>query len=65
MVLSAVINGLLLPFVLVFVTLLVNDKRLMGEYVNPRGYNYISWATVAAVAALTVFFVATTLFPLS
>ncbi|NTU42645.1 MAG: Nramp family divalent metal transporter [Nitrospirales bacterium] len=65
MVLSAVVNGLLLPFVLIFVTLLVNNKKLMGEYTNPRGYNYISWATVAAVALLTVFFVVTTIFPVS
>ncbi|MBZ0155583.1 MAG: Nramp family divalent metal transporter [Alphaproteobacteria bacterium] len=63
MVLSAVINGLLLPLVLVFATLLINDRKLMGDYVNPKGYNYISWGTVVAVAVLTLFFIFATVFP--
>lgn len=53
MVLSAVVNGLLLPFVLVCAIFLVNSKKLMGEYVNSRFYNYISWGTVVAVVCLT------------
>jgi Mn2+/Fe2+ NRAMP family transporter len=63
MVLSAVINGLLLPFVLVYVTLLINDRRLMGDYVNPKSYNYISWGTVIAVAVLTLCYVIAMIFP--
>ena len=63
MVLSAVVNGLLLPFVLVFVIMLINNPKIMGEYVNSRGYNAISWATVVTVAALTVLFVFSTVFP--
>jgi NRAMP (natural resistance-associated macrophage protein)-like metal ion transporter len=65
MVLSAVLNGLLLPFVLVFATLLINNKGLMGEYTNPKSYNYISWGTVVTVAVLTIFFVVATIFPLA
>lgn len=65
MVLSAVINGLLLPFVLIFATLLINNKSLMGEYTNPKSYNYISWGTVVAVAVLTIFYVVATIFPLA
>lgn len=64
MVLSAVVNGLLLPFVLVFALLLVNNKKLMGEYVNPRSYNYISWGTIAAIILLTGFMIITTLAPM-
>lgn len=64
MVLSAVVNGLLLPFVLVFALLLVNDKNLMGDYINPRSYNYISWSTVVVIIALTAFLVVATLAPL-
>lgn len=64
MVLSAVVNGLLLPFVLIYALLLVNNKQLMGEYVNPRSYNYISWGTVAAIILLTGFMIITTLVPL-
>ncbi|MFO0754393.1 MAG: Nramp family divalent metal transporter [Thermodesulfovibrionales bacterium] len=63
MVLSAIINGLLLPFVLVFATLLINDRKIMGAYVNPKGYNYISWGTVVAVAVLTLCFVVAMVFP--
>ncbi len=64
MVLSAVINGLLLPFVLVFALLLVNNKKLMGEYTNSRTYNYISWATIVTIIILTSFLVVTTFIPL-
>src|SRR5262245_1033663 len=54
MVLSQVVNGILLPFVLVFVILLINDKELMGSYVNSRWYNDVSWITVAVMIALTI-----------
>jgi Mn2+/Fe2+ NRAMP family transporter len=54
MVLSQVANGILLPFVLVFVILLVNDRELMGRYVNSRWYNAVSWGTVGTMIALTV-----------
>lgn len=63
MVLSAFVNGLLLPFVLVYALLLVNDKKLMGDYTNPRSYNYISWGTVLAIVGLTVFLIVTYILP--
>jgi Mn2+/Fe2+ NRAMP family transporter len=63
MVLSAVVNGLLLPFVLIYALLLVNNKKLMGDYVNPRSYNYISWGTVIAITLLTGFLIVATIFP--
>jgi Mn2+/Fe2+ NRAMP family transporter len=61
MVFSAVINGLLLPFVLVYAISLVNKKRLMGEYVNSKGYNYISWGTIVTIIVLTVALLVTAL----
>jgi NRAMP (natural resistance-associated macrophage protein)-like metal ion transporter len=64
MVLSSVINGLLLPFVLVYALLLVNNRKLMGEYTNSRTFNYISWATVITIIVLTSFLVVTTFMPL-
>jgi Mn2+/Fe2+ NRAMP family transporter len=64
MVLSAVINGLLLPFVLIYALLIVNKKELMGEYINPKSYNYISWGTVITIIILTTFLIVTTLVPL-
>jgi Mn2+/Fe2+ NRAMP family transporter len=63
MVLSAFLNGLLLPFVLIYALLLVNDTKLMGDYTNPRSYNYISWATVLAIVGLTVFLIVVNILP--
>src|SRR6266498_1052242 len=45
MVLSQVANGILLPFVLIFVVLLINDRELMGTYTNSRWYNKIGRAS--------------------
>jgi NRAMP (natural resistance-associated macrophage protein)-like metal ion transporter len=53
-VLSQVMNGFLLPFILIFVLLLVNRKDLMGEYVNTRTYNAVAWATSVAMILLTL-----------
>jgi len=53
MVLSSVLNGILLPFVLVFALKLVNDKKIMGEYINSKKQNLISWATVGVIIVLT------------
>jgi Mn2+/Fe2+ NRAMP family transporter len=54
MVLSQVANGVLLPFVLIFVLLLINDRELMGKYTNSRWYNVVSWTTVGIMIALTM-----------
>ena len=54
MVLSQIVNGILLPFVLVFVILLINDRELMGSYINSKWYNVVSWFTVAIMIALTI-----------
>ncbi len=51
---SQVINGILLPVVLVFMLVIINDKKVMGEYVNSRVYNYITAATIIVMAALSV-----------
>jgi Mn2+/Fe2+ NRAMP family transporter len=53
-ILSQVINGLVLPFVLVFMLLLVNNKEVMGEYVNSRLYNVVAWMTTVIMVGLTV-----------
>jgi NRAMP (natural resistance-associated macrophage protein)-like metal ion transporter len=53
MILSSLLNGLLLPFVLIFALRLVNDKKIMGEYTNKRSQNFISWSTVVIIIALT------------
>jgi Mn2+/Fe2+ NRAMP family transporter len=57
MVWSQVINGLLLPIVLVFILMLVNDKRIMGEHVNGRIYNVVCWLSVALLTGISVTYV--------
>jgi Mn2+/Fe2+ NRAMP family transporter len=51
---SQVLNGVLLPVVLVLMLLLINRPRLMGTYVNNLAFNAIAWATVVIVGVLTV-----------
>jgi Mn2+/Fe2+ NRAMP family transporter len=52
-VLSQVVNGVVLPFVLIFMLLLINKRELMGEYINSRLFNVVAWATAAIMIALT------------
>lgn len=54
MVLSQVVNGVLLPFVLVFMVRLTNDRELMGEYTNTPLYNVVVWVTVVVMIGLTL-----------
>jgi len=60
---SQVMNGVLLPFILVFMLLLVNRKSLMGSYINGPGYNVVSWATVIVLILLTIMMVVTSFLP--
>src|SRR5664279_3841887 len=52
--LSQVLNGVLLPFVLIFMVLLINKTELMGEWTNSRTFNVVSWATVVIMIGLTL-----------
>ncbi len=54
MILSQVVNGMVLPFVLVFMLLLTNDRELMGDHVNSRAFNAVAWTTVVVMIALTI-----------
>jgi NRAMP (natural resistance-associated macrophage protein)-like metal ion transporter len=46
-----VLNGILLPIILIFILLLINDERLMGELKNTRLYNVLGWGTFATITA--------------
>ncbi len=50
---SQVLNGMLLPVVLVCMILLVNNKKIMGEYVNKPLNNLIGWSAVVILIVLT------------
>jgi len=60
MLLSQATNGLLLPFVLIFMLLLVNNKRLMGEYTNSKTYNILTVFIVIAMIGLSIALIFTT-----
>jgi len=52
--LSQVGNGILLPFILIYMLVIANDKKIMGEYVNTRVFNYIAGATVVIMIGLSI-----------
>jgi len=60
---TQVINGLLLPVILFSILKLVNDRQIMGAYVNNRAYNAGAWLTAIVVTALSVVLIVVTLFP--
>jgi Mn2+/Fe2+ NRAMP family transporter len=56
-----VANGVWLPVVLIFILLLINRRELMGDYVNTRLFNIVSWAVSIVVIILTLVLVYTTI----
>jgi NRAMP (natural resistance-associated macrophage protein)-like metal ion transporter len=60
---TQVINGLLLPFVLFAILKLVNNRELMGTKVNGPIYNLAAWITAIIVTALSVLYIVMTIFP--
>lgn len=53
MFISQVVNGIMLPFTLIPILLTVNNKRLMGTYVNGRLYNIFCWSFVVVVSLMS------------
>jgi len=53
MLLSQEINGILLPFILIFMLVLINDKKIMGHHVNSKLYNIITIFTIISLIVLT------------
>jgi NRAMP (natural resistance-associated macrophage protein)-like metal ion transporter len=51
---SQVINGVLLPIVLIFMVLLINKRDLMKSWVNSRVYNLVVWVTVVVMIGMTL-----------
>lgn len=57
LIFSAVVNGIVAPIIMVFILLISNDKKIMGERTNRPISNIIGWGTtglmaLAGVAAL-------------
>lgn len=54
MMLAQVINGVLLPVLLVFMVLIAGDRHVMGKNANGRIWNALTWFTIIAVVVLTI-----------
>ena len=54
MMLAQVINGVLLPVLLVFMVLIAGDRHVMGRFANGRIWDGLTWFTIIAVVVLTV-----------
>lgn len=54
MLMSQDVNGILLPIILIFVMIIINDKRIMGQYINKRIGNIIAWLTVFGIIGFTI-----------
>src|SRR4029077_11932292 len=51
---SQVINGVLLPVVLIYMVMLINKKSLMKEWTNSALYNTVAWVSVIIMIGLTL-----------
>lgn len=54
MLVSQVVNGMMLPFLLIFMMLIINDRAIMGAHVNGPVHNILAWGTIVVAIALTV-----------
>jgi Mn2+/Fe2+ NRAMP family transporter len=61
MLVSQVVNGIMLPFLLIFMMIIVNDRRIMGRHTNSRLNNVLAWTTIVIVITLTVVLMGMTL----
>jgi Mn2+/Fe2+ NRAMP family transporter len=59
---AQVLNGLLLPVILVFVMLLVGDRRIMGNLVSGRINLLLGWAVTILLVIMSLVLVATSFF---
>jgi len=63
MVVSQTMNGILLPVILLCMLTLINDRDIMGSYVNPPWLNRVMWAATIILTLLTLVMIVSTLFP--
>ncbi len=54
MIIAQSINGMLLPLILVFVMIIINDRRIMGDFANNSRQNVVGWLTTAALIVLSL-----------
>ena len=54
MMAAQVINGVLLPVLLIFMVGIASDRHVMGQYANSRLWNIFTWFTIISVTILTI-----------
>ncbi len=63
LIVTQVINGLLLPVILIAILRLINKRELMGQYTNGPIYNVAAWLTTIVVSTLSIILILATIFP--
>jgi NRAMP (natural resistance-associated macrophage protein)-like metal ion transporter len=61
MFISQVVNGVVLPIILIFILILINNKKIMGNYTNKMTFNILAWLVVAILILLTLLLLASML----
>lgn len=64
MLLAQDVNGILLPVILIFMLLIINNKSVMGNYTNSFLFNIVAWATAILVIILTLLLLILSTIPL-
>ena len=59
---SQVINGILLPVVLISMLIIINKKEVMGEHVNKRFGNIVGWTTAVVLLGMNAIFLGMSFF---
>jgi Mn2+/Fe2+ NRAMP family transporter len=57
MYISQVLNGVLLPLILILMLQLINKKEIMGDLKNSKAMNIVSWASIALLVAVNLFMI--------
>jgi NRAMP (natural resistance-associated macrophage protein)-like metal ion transporter len=63
LIFTQVINGVLLPILLFFILRLVNDRRVMGRYVNGPVNNAVAWSTTVLLVGFSAVMIASIVLP--
>jgi len=63
MLVSQTMNGVLLPLIMICMLILINDRDIMGGYVNPPWLNAVMWIVTALLTVLTLTMIASVFFP--
>jgi NRAMP (natural resistance-associated macrophage protein)-like metal ion transporter len=61
MFISQVINGIVLPVILIFMLILINNKKIMSNYTNKMTFNILAWLVVVILILLSFLLLASML----